>query len=64
MAPNLTAPLSSDEFASLREVGHGLMQRIIPDEHQEKLIALGYIAQRLGGLGLTDAGRMRLAAGR
>jgi hypothetical protein len=41
-----------------------MMQQIIPNEHREKLIALDYIAERLGGLALTNTGRMRLAAGR
>jgi hypothetical protein len=64
MAPNLTAPLSHEEFASLQEVGKGLMQRVIPARHRDRLISLGYIAERRGGLVLTNAGRMRLEAGR
>lgn len=64
MTPNLTAPLSADEFTSLREVSKGLMQRLIPVEHRDRLIALDYISQRLGGLVVTDIGRLRLAAGR
>ena len=65
MAPNLTAPLSREEFASLQEIGKGgRIQRIIPAEHRDRLISLGYIAERLHGLRLTDAGRTRLAAGR
>ena len=64
MAPNLTAPLSYEEFASLQEIGKGLVQGIIPPEHREQLISLGYIAERLSALGLTNAGRIRLAAGR
>jgi hypothetical protein len=35
MPPNITAPLSLDEFASLQEVGKGLMQQVIPKEHHE-----------------------------
>jgi hypothetical protein len=64
MAPNLTAPLSHEEFASLQEVDKGLMQRVIPAEYRDRLISLGYITERRGGLVLTNAGYMRLAAGR
>ena len=40
------------------------MQHIIPARHRDRLISLGYIAERRGGLVLTNAGRMRLEAGR
>jgi hypothetical protein len=63
MAPNLTAPLNHEEFAYLQEVGKGLMQRIIPAGHRDRLKLLGYIVERRGGLVLTNAGRMRLEAG-
>jgi hypothetical protein len=62
--PILTAQLTTEEFASLREVNKGLMQRIIPLEHRERLIELGYIVELLGGLALTNHGRARLAMGR
>ena len=62
MAHNSTAPLSQEEFASLQEISKGLMQGVIPAEHCERLISLGYIAERLGAFGLTNAGRMRLMA--
>jgi hypothetical protein len=64
MMPNLTVQLMPEEFAALREVGKGLMQRIIPLEHRERLIELGYIVERPGGLALTNYGRARLAMGR
>ncbi|PDT77293.1 hypothetical protein [Bradyrhizobium sp. C9] len=55
--------LSSDEFASLVEVGKGEAQREIPQLHGERLVGLGYAVRRLGELGLTAAGVRRLAAG-
>jgi hypothetical protein len=55
--------LSSEEFASLLEVGKNDAQHEIPQGHWERLVALGYALRRLGVLGLTEAGRRRLAAG-
>ena len=57
------ASLSAEEFASLSEVGKGDVQRDIPQAHWERLVALGYALRRLGTLGLTEAGKRRLAAG-
>ncbi len=57
------ALLSSDEFASLREVSKGDAQSDIPQLHWERLVASGYALRRLGVLGLTEAGHRRLAAG-
>lgn len=56
--------LSSDEFASLVEVGKGEAQREIPQLHWERLVGLGYAVRRLGELGLTASGVRRLAAGK
>lgn len=64
MNPDLTTPLTPDEMTALREIGKGQRQEVISAEHRERLIALGLIAERLGVLGITNAGRMRLAAGR
>jgi hypothetical protein len=64
MEPGLTARLSREEFDALREVGKTAMQRVIPVEHRDRLMTLGLIRQALGGLMLTDAGKLRLAAGR
>ena len=36
------ASLTDEEFASLKEVGTKPMQRTIPGEHRERLIAAGY----------------------
>jgi hypothetical protein len=58
-----TASLSSEEFDSLLELGKGDAQRDIPQLHWERLVALGYALRRLGVLGLTEAGKRRLAAG-
>jgi hypothetical protein len=63
MVNDSQAPLSSEEFDSLFEVGKGDAQRDIPQLHWERLVALGYALRRLGVLGLTDAGIRRLAAG-
>lgn len=57
------AALSTDEFASLREVGKGDAQREIPQAHWERLVGLGYAVRRLGELGLTASGIRRLATG-
>jgi hypothetical protein len=57
------ALLSAEEFASLSEVGKGDVQRDIPQAHWERLVGLGYALRRLGTLGLTEAGKRRLAAG-
>jgi hypothetical protein len=58
-------PLTSEEFASLKEVATRPMQRTIPDKHRDKLIVAGYIREvvRSGGvsaLALTGAGIKRL----
>lgn len=58
------ALLSSEEFESLCEVGKGDAQNDIPQSHWERLVALGYALRRLGTLGLTEAGKRRLAAGK
>jgi hypothetical protein len=55
-------PLTADQFASLREVSKGALRQTIPDEHKAHLIKLGYIKEGLGGLVLTDLGRLRVAA--
>ena len=64
MNPDLTTPLTPDVMTALREVAKGQRQEVISAENRERLIALGLIAERLGVLGITNAGRMRLAAGR
>jgi hypothetical protein len=55
--------LSAEEFDSLLEVSKGDAQRDIPQNHWERLVALGYALRRLGVLGLTEAGKRRLASG-
>lgn len=55
--------LSTEEFASLAELGKGNAQGDIPQLHWERLVALGYALRRLGTLGLTDSGKRRLARG-
>jgi hypothetical protein len=58
------ARLSVEEFSSLLELYKGLMARTIPAEHKARLIQIGYITERLGGLVPTHAGVLRLAKGR
>jgi hypothetical protein len=64
MTPNLEAPLTAAEFASLKETAKGLMKRTIPADHKAKLLKLGFIAEKLGGLVPTDAGKMRIGRGK
>ena len=64
------ARLTAEEFASLQEVGNRPMQRTIPDEHRDRLIAAGYIravvpySVGVSALALTGAGLRRLEAGK
>jgi hypothetical protein len=57
MNPDLSAPLTHEEFVSLRDCAKGLMHRTIPAEHKDRLIQLGYIQELSGGLRLTNANR-------
>ena len=63
-------PLTSEEFASLKEVGNRPMQRTIPDEHRDRLVAVGYIREvvrhsgNVSALALTGQGIRRLASGK
>jgi hypothetical protein len=61
MVPEFDATLTPAEFASLREVSKGHMQRLIPDAHKAKLLRLGLIRQKLGGLVQTNIGYLRVA---
>jgi hypothetical protein len=63
MVSDLNAKLTPEEFASLRELSKGQMQRIIPRAHKAKLLHLGFIEQKLGGLMLTNLGSFRIAKG-
>ena len=64
------ARLTAEEFASLQEVGKRPMQRTIPDEHRDRLIAAGYVravvpySAGVSALALTGAGLRRLEAGK
>ncbi len=64
MSPDLSAPLTHEEFVSLRDCAKSLMHRTIPAEHKDRLIQLGYIQELSGGLRLTNAGRLRIAEGK
>jgi hypothetical protein len=60
-------PLTPEEFASLLAVGNTCAVReppaVIPAQHRARLIELGYVANLLGRLRMTTAGRLRMAAG-
>jgi hypothetical protein len=58
--PDPNATLTPDEFASLREVSKGHMQRVIPDAHKTKLLRLGFIEQKPGGLVQTEIGYLHV----
>lgn len=59
--PDLTTPLSREEFASLKAVKAHLL---IPPQHQERLKKLGLIGQKLGGWALTMDGALRVGMGK
>jgi len=63
MVHDLDAKLTPEEFASLREIGKGTMPRIIPHAHKAKLLHLGFVEQKLGGLVATNLGSFRIAKG-
>jgi hypothetical protein len=64
MTLNLDAMLTPDEFASLREVSKGMIQRDLPEAHQQKLLGLRLIRHTGDGLRLTKAGQERMAIGK
>lgn len=43
MTPDLNAPLSAGEFASLRDLTKRLLASPVPEEHKAKLFELGFI---------------------
>ena len=61
--------LTSEEFASLKQLANKPMRVTIPDAHRETLIAAGYVREVLPHLGsisalvLTGAGLRRLESG-
>jgi hypothetical protein len=51
MAQGLSPPLTHEEFVSLRDCAKGVVHHhLIPVEHKERLIKLGYIQELSGGL--------------
>jgi hypothetical protein len=48
--------ITSEELASLEEVGKGLTQKPIPDQHKERLVALRLIKEGANGLMQTPHG--------
>jgi len=61
MNRDLATPLTPGEWAALRGVAQGW---VISEANRQRLMDLGLIAEQLGRLEITDAGRMRLAADR
>ena len=62
---SLNSPLSEEEFASLKKVARGLIQSDIPwRARRNRLIELGLIRERHGGLDATGAGQLRIAQGK
>ena len=59
--------LTPEEFASLLTVGNTSAvtspPAVIPAEHRDRLIALGYMADISGRLRMTTPGRIRIYAG-
>ncbi len=59
--------LTPEEFASLLLVGNTPVATsppaVIPADHSDRLIALGYMAYLEGRLRMTTPGRARIAAG-
>jgi len=54
--------LTDAEQDGLREVGKGMMQRFLEADVQDRLIELGLVAQKLGGLQLTQEGQAQFHA--
>ena len=50
--------LTAAEYVSLRLVAKGFMSRTIPSAHRLRLVELGLIQDRMGGLMPTPAGTM------
>ena len=60
MDPN---ELTAGEALALREVARGrLMQRKISDNDRDRLLELGYIEEKLGGLQATSDGHKYVVA--
>ena len=58
--------LTREEFASLLTVGNAAVNAaapVVPAEHSERLIALGYMVDQAGRLRMTTPGRYRIYAG-
>jgi hypothetical protein len=65
MAPK-TEALTAEEFASLLLVGNVSVNGrapLIPAEHSDRLIALGYMVHLAGRLRMTTPERLRMYAG-
>lgn len=51
--------LSADELDWLKQYGMRL-GRLAPEEIEAKFVEMGLVRQKLGGMGLTDQGRLAL----
>lgn len=59
--PDLTTPLTAEEFAALQSMTAQINK---PRMHLERLKSLGLIEQKLGGWVLSQAGKMRIKMGK
>jgi hypothetical protein len=48
--------VTAEEMVSLQEVGKGVSQRNIPDEHRKRLVELRLVKEGVGGLMQTPHG--------
>lgn len=55
--------LSNSQFASLQEIGKGLIHGPVADSDALRLLELNLIYKLLGSLRITTAGRDRIASG-
>jgi hypothetical protein len=58
----LPEPITLEEFRSLKQVANAPTIRTIPLQTHQRLILLGYAAEVLGGLAITDEGLLRIVA--
>lgn len=55
--------LSVDEFAALKQLGMSFARGTVPSRISDRLKTLGYAAELMGSLIITDNGSARLATG-
>jgi hypothetical protein len=60
---DVNADLSADEFAILRQLSKSFARGTVSSDISKRLRALGYAAELMGNLILTDRGSAKLAMG-